>query len=301
MAAFDAFTQAIPGKLSSAHAYLATTRDHTFTCLDPTLQSRLARLGGPEPGTGVLERVMREINARTDIGGSRWSIPGLLDLLLRGAASVDLDATKAVATVLVPHYGRYVPPELDQRTHRRLFVKGRRRHLHLLQPGSARWRQQLVFRDALRADPALMLAYAQLKTEFAERHRDDREGPTPQASANLSRMSSPDLASQAPCESRQRRAQRRTRARLRADLGSSTSSGTAPQRSSSTGFDYCFARGVSARAVCTPVRHAEQQGERSVGGRGHAVHSRVAVLDRGVVHRSGGQPGLLCGTVRLDL
>jgi len=38
-------------------------------------------LGGPELGTGVLERVMRELNARTDIGGSRWSIPGLRDLL----------------------------------------------------------------------------------------------------------------------------------------------------------------------------------------------------------------------------
>ncbi|MGH8422538.1 MAG: hypothetical protein ACRER3_09335, partial [Pseudomonas fluorescens] len=42
---------------------------------------RLARLGGPELGTGVLERVMRELNARTDIGGSRWSIAGLRDLL----------------------------------------------------------------------------------------------------------------------------------------------------------------------------------------------------------------------------
>ena len=29
----------------------------------------------------MLERVMRELNARTDIGGSRWSIPGLRDLL----------------------------------------------------------------------------------------------------------------------------------------------------------------------------------------------------------------------------
>jgi hypothetical protein len=81
LAAWDAFTQAIPEKLSSAHAYLAGARDHAFTCLDPTLRARLARLGGPELGTGVLERLMRELNARTDIGGSRWSIPGLRDLL----------------------------------------------------------------------------------------------------------------------------------------------------------------------------------------------------------------------------
>ncbi|MGH3838757.1 MAG: ISH6 family transposase [Pseudonocardiaceae bacterium] len=71
LAAFDAFTQAIPDKLTSAHGYLAAARDHTFTYLEPTLRARLAHLGGPELGTGVLERVMRELNARTDIGGSR--------------------------------------------------------------------------------------------------------------------------------------------------------------------------------------------------------------------------------------
>ncbi|MGH3791635.1 MAG: ISH6 family transposase [Pseudonocardiaceae bacterium] len=81
LATWDAFTEAIPDKLSSAHAYLAAARDHAFTCLDPDLRARLARLGGPELGTGVLERVMRELNARTDIGGSRWSIAGLRDLL----------------------------------------------------------------------------------------------------------------------------------------------------------------------------------------------------------------------------
>jgi hypothetical protein len=68
LAAWDAFTQAIPDKLTSAHAYLATARDHAFTCLDPDLRARLVRLGGPELGTGVLQRLMRELNARTDIG-----------------------------------------------------------------------------------------------------------------------------------------------------------------------------------------------------------------------------------------
>jgi hypothetical protein len=79
--AFDAFTTRIPNTLTSAHAYLAAAPPHTFTCLDPTLRTRLARLGGPELGTGVLERLMRELNARTDLGGSRWSVPGLRDLL----------------------------------------------------------------------------------------------------------------------------------------------------------------------------------------------------------------------------
>lgn len=79
--AYDAFVATIPATLLSAHAYLAGARRHTFTCLDPKLRRQLAHLGGPELGTGVLERLMRELNARTDIGGSRWSIPGLRDLL----------------------------------------------------------------------------------------------------------------------------------------------------------------------------------------------------------------------------
>jgi hypothetical protein len=79
--AWDAFTARIPDKLTSAHAYLDAARPHTFTCLDPKLRQRLAHLGGPELGTGVLERLMRELNARTDIGGSRWSTAGLRDLL----------------------------------------------------------------------------------------------------------------------------------------------------------------------------------------------------------------------------
>ena len=81
LTAWDAFTDTIPSSLSSARAYLDGARPHAFTCLDPALRRRLARLGGPELGTGVLERLMRELNARTDIGGSRWSIPGLRDLL----------------------------------------------------------------------------------------------------------------------------------------------------------------------------------------------------------------------------
>ncbi len=81
LADYDAFTKLVPAKLTSTHAYLAAARPHTFTCLDPGLRAKLARLGGPELGTGVLERLMREINARTDIGGSRWSVAGLRDLL----------------------------------------------------------------------------------------------------------------------------------------------------------------------------------------------------------------------------
>ena len=79
--AFDEFVAKIPATLLSAHAYLAGARPHTFTYLHPKLRRQLAHLSGPELGTGVLERLMRELNARTDIGGSRWSINGLPDLL----------------------------------------------------------------------------------------------------------------------------------------------------------------------------------------------------------------------------
>jgi hypothetical protein len=65
----------------AATAYLAAARPHAFTFLDDRLQRALAPLGGVELGTGVVERVMRELNARTDIGGSRWTIPGLRDLV----------------------------------------------------------------------------------------------------------------------------------------------------------------------------------------------------------------------------
>src|SRR5659263_544295 len=81
LADWDAFSARIPAALTSAHAYLDADRPHAFTCLDPDLRKALARLGGPELATGVIERLMRELNARTDIGGVRWTIAGLRDLL----------------------------------------------------------------------------------------------------------------------------------------------------------------------------------------------------------------------------
>jgi hypothetical protein len=77
---YDTFTASIAGH-PKAVGYLAEAREHIFTCLDPELRQRLARFGGPELATSVLERVMRELNARTDIGGSRWSVAGLRDVL----------------------------------------------------------------------------------------------------------------------------------------------------------------------------------------------------------------------------
>lgn len=79
---YDAFATTITDAGHHAAGELLTgARDQVFTCLRPELRRRLAPLGGPELGSGVLERVMRELNARTDIGGTRWSIEGLRDLV----------------------------------------------------------------------------------------------------------------------------------------------------------------------------------------------------------------------------
>jgi hypothetical protein len=72
----------------AAAAYLAAARPQAFTFLDDRLQRTLAHLGGVELGSGVIERVMRELNARTDIGGSRWTIPGLRDLVTVKTAQI---------------------------------------------------------------------------------------------------------------------------------------------------------------------------------------------------------------------
>jgi hypothetical protein len=82
LAAYDAFAATVTAEGHHAAAeLLAGARDQIFTCLRPEVRARLAHLGGPELGSGVLERVMRELNARTDIGGSRWSVDGLRDLI----------------------------------------------------------------------------------------------------------------------------------------------------------------------------------------------------------------------------
>lgn len=52
------------------------------------------------------------------------------------------------------------------------------RLIYLLTNDSARWHQQLAFRDALRIDPDLVRTYADLKIQLAKHHRHDREAYT---------------------------------------------------------------------------------------------------------------------------
>jgi GrpB-like predicted nucleotidyltransferase (UPF0157 family) len=89
---------------------------------------------------------------------------------------------------------KHVPPELDDRPWRRFFAKaspdGRHRlaHLHLMNPGAARWNQQLQFRDALRADPALRDEYATVKSRLASTYADDRERYTDEKASFVTRV-----------------------------------------------------------------------------------------------------------------
>jgi GrpB-like predicted nucleotidyltransferase (UPF0157 family) len=131
-------------------------RDHLETLLAPWLIARIAHVGST-------------------------SIPNLpakpiIDLQ---ALVADLAGADSIAATLAPHEWHYVDPYLDQRLWRRFFVKvtdGRRSaHLHVMTPDSARWHEQITFRDALRADSVLTAEYAALKRVLAAKHTDDRE------------------------------------------------------------------------------------------------------------------------------
>lgn len=62
----------------------------------------------------------------------------------------------------------FCKPDPSRRTH----------HLHLVPHGSARFRDELDFRDRLRASPELARRYAELKRELAGRFEHDRDAYT---------------------------------------------------------------------------------------------------------------------------
>ncbi|MGH8876660.1 MAG: GrpB family protein [Stackebrandtia sp.] len=115
------------------------------------------------------------------------AVPGLAAKpivdLMASVSEPDAVVTRAVRQLSADGWC-FVPPELDQRDWRRFFVKpdpsGRHRlaHLHVIAAGHPRWREQLVFRDALRRDPRLVQRYADLKRRLADGHGDDREAYT---------------------------------------------------------------------------------------------------------------------------
>jgi len=109
------------------------------------------------------------------------AVPGLAakPILDLQAAVADLRCAPSIAAVLGPEHWHYVDPDLDARPWRRFFIKAsdghRVAHLHVMTLGSARWSEQLAFRDALRADRRLVESYAAMKVALAAQHADDRE------------------------------------------------------------------------------------------------------------------------------
>jgi GrpB-like predicted nucleotidyltransferase (UPF0157 family) len=78
----------------------------------------------------------------------------------------------------------FCKPHPSRRTH----------HLHLIPTDSARFRDELAFRDRLRADPELAGRYAELKQRLAMRFEHDREAYT-DAKTDFIRRSLVDEAS----------------------------------------------------------------------------------------------------------
>jgi GrpB-like predicted nucleotidyltransferase (UPF0157 family) len=128
----------------------------------------------------VLTRTLREwlVDDVHHIGST--AVPGLpakpiLDMI---AGVGRLDDADAAAPALTALGYEHVPHRIDAV----LFVKASNgvhtRHLHLVVPGTDLWRERLAFRDALRADPALVQEYRALKEDLLR-----RSGGAPYAAA----------------------------------------------------------------------------------------------------------------------
>ena len=106
------------------------------------------------------------------------SVPGLcakpvLDLLV---SVPDLERALELVPALESLGYEYRPEEdiPDRHYFRRGHGATRTHHLSLAEPDSRHHRVTLAFRDALRADPAVRAAYAELKIALARRHPRDR-------------------------------------------------------------------------------------------------------------------------------
>jgi len=140
--------------------------------------------------------LIEDLNRRLD----RWltgpvehvgstAVPGLVAKpivdLMAPVASLD-DSAGADGTLVAGGWS-LVPPDLDQRPWRRMFVLAqqdrRLAHLHLVESEHPRWRQALAFRDRLRDHPELAAEYAHLKRRAAQVHASDREAYTQAKSA----------------------------------------------------------------------------------------------------------------------
>src|SRR5438552_3345396 len=100
--------------------------------------------------------------------------------MIGGVSSMDL------ADEMIPQLvkiGWDTSAEFNQKIGERRFLLQwpggvRTLHLHLVVFGGPIWRDAILFRDHLRADPGIRLEYERLKESLAKSFPDDREGYT---------------------------------------------------------------------------------------------------------------------------
>jgi len=123
-----------------------------------------------------IERVCDDLEIRLEHVGST-AIPGvaakpIIDILAGVPARAPRrDYVTAIKGIGYEHLGAHGVPGRDY------FRRGspRSHHVHLVSWSSAFWREQLAFRDWLRAHPETAAEYDALKRELARRHADDRK------------------------------------------------------------------------------------------------------------------------------
>ena len=92
---------------------------------------------------------------------------------LGAARAGAIEPLRALGYTYLPEYESWLPDEL-------FFRKGIpgpwTHHVHMMEPSNPRWRDLLLFRDYLRANPAIAEAYASLKKALALVFEDDIAG-----------------------------------------------------------------------------------------------------------------------------
>jgi GrpB-like predicted nucleotidyltransferase (UPF0157 family) len=116
----------------------------------------------------------------------------VIDIL---AGVKDLPSSRACFGELAKLSYQYAPYRTDEM---HWFCKPspahRTHHLHLVPTGSRRYREELAFRDILRALPDLAERYQALKQQLAAEHRTDREAYTESKQAFIAEVLASDGA-----------------------------------------------------------------------------------------------------------
>jgi GrpB-like predicted nucleotidyltransferase (UPF0157 family) len=112
------------------------------------------------------------------------AVPGLvakpiIDIMVGvhrlGDAAAYIAPLEQLGYEYVPEFEEFIP---ERRYFRKGPPTGRTHHLHMVEQGTAFWKQHILFRDWLRTHPRDAGVYAELKRELAARYRTDRDAYT---------------------------------------------------------------------------------------------------------------------------